>query len=142
VERQLLTVGPVCNTSEPFSACEGGKTRHNLIIVLVLKPRQCYKISSYACRLCLRVSSSKSDQAKAHWIPIRNVAKEKHMQVTKRSVFGNEHTLEIDITQEQWDRWKAGEMLQNVCPHLSADDREFLISGTTKEEWEQLFGKE
>lgn len=64
------------------------------------------------------------------------------MQVTKRSaISGKQHTLEIDITQEQWDRWKAGELLQNVCPHLSADDREFLISGSTKEEWDQFFGK-
>ncbi len=64
------------------------------------------------------------------------------MKVTKRSaITGKEHTLEINITQDQWDRWKAGEMIQNVCPHLSADDREFLISGSTKEEWEKLFGK-
>lgn len=64
------------------------------------------------------------------------------MQVTKRSrISGKTHTLEIDITSEQWDRWKAGEMIQDVCPHLSVDDREFLISGATKEEWDNLFGK-
>ncbi len=64
------------------------------------------------------------------------------MQVTKRSMLsGKEHTLEIDITPEQWARWKAGEMIQDVCPHLSVDDREFLISGSTKEEWEKFFGK-
>jgi hypothetical protein len=63
------------------------------------------------------------------------------MQVTKRSVLtGKEHTLEIDITEEQWKRWKAGEMIQNVCPHLSKDDREYLISGATKEEWANTFG--
>ncbi len=64
------------------------------------------------------------------------------MQVTKRSgITGDLHTLEIDITEEQWKRWKSGELLQNVCPHLSADDREFLISGATKEEWDYYFGK-
>lgn len=64
------------------------------------------------------------------------------MQVTMRSMLsGKEHTQEIDITQEQWDRWKAGELIQNVCPHLSNDDREFLISGSTKEEWASFFGK-
>lgn len=63
------------------------------------------------------------------------------MQVTKRSgITGDLHTLEIAITQEQWDRWKGGELLQNVCPHLSVDDREFLISGATKEEWDHYFG--
>lgn len=65
------------------------------------------------------------------------------MQVTKRSrISGKEHTQEIDITQEQWDRWKAGEMIQDVCPHLSVDDREFLISGSTKEEWDQFFKRD
>lgn len=64
------------------------------------------------------------------------------MQVTKRSsLTGKTHTLEIDISPDQWKRWKAGEMIQDVCPHLSADDREFLISGSTKEEWDQFFGK-
>jgi len=63
------------------------------------------------------------------------------MQVTKRSMLsGKEHTLEIDITWEQMHRWKmGGELLQNVCPHLSVDDREFLISGSTKEEWDNFF---
>jgi hypothetical protein len=64
------------------------------------------------------------------------------MQVTKRSaITGDLHTLDIAITEEQWKRWKGGELLQNVCPHLSADDREFLISGATKEEWAAYFGK-
>jgi len=63
------------------------------------------------------------------------------MQVTKRSALtGKTHTLEIDITEAQWNRWKAGEMIQDVCPHLSKDDREYLISGSTKEEWNQFFG--
>ena len=64
------------------------------------------------------------------------------MQVTMRSsLTAKQHTLEIDITEEQWKRWKGGELLQNVCPHLSVDDREFLISGSTVEEWNEFFGK-
>lgn len=64
------------------------------------------------------------------------------MQVTMRSALtGKKHTQEIDISPEQWKRWMDGEMIQNVCPHLSSDDREFLISGSTKEEWEAAFGK-
>jgi hypothetical protein len=63
------------------------------------------------------------------------------MQVTRKSPFGKERTLEINITEEQYKRWENGEMIQDVCPNLSKDDREFLISGSTKEEWEQFFGK-
>lgn len=64
------------------------------------------------------------------------------MLVTMKSgLTGKIHHQEIDISPEQWKRWKAGELIQDVCPHLSADDREFLISGATKEEWDRFFGK-
>lgn len=64
------------------------------------------------------------------------------MQVTRKSALsGKTHSLEINITQEQYNRWKAGELLQNVCPNLSVDDREYLISGSTKEEWDAFFGR-
>lgn len=64
------------------------------------------------------------------------------MQITKRSVIsGKVHTREIAITEAQIERWQAGELIQNVCPHLSVGDREFLISGSTEEEWDNLFGK-
>jgi hypothetical protein len=50
-----------------------------------------------------------------------------------------DHTREIAVTQSQLDRWKAGELIQNVMPHLSADDREFLMTGLTPEDWEEMF---
>lgn len=63
------------------------------------------------------------------------------MQVTRKSALtGKVHTLEIAITQEQYDRWQAGGLIQDVCPDLSVGDREFLISGSTQEEWDSFFG--
>jgi hypothetical protein len=65
------------------------------------------------------------------------------MQITRTSGFsGVEHTREIDVTEEQLQRWQNGELIQNVMPHLSADDREFLMTGITPEEWDAAFGKE
>jgi hypothetical protein len=65
------------------------------------------------------------------------------MELTKKSLAtGIVHTREIDITQEQLDAWAAGACIQDVAPHLSATDREFIISGTTQEEWDALFGGE
>ena len=47
---------------------------------------------------------------------------------------------EIDITEEQLFRIKhTQELIQNVVPHLSSEDREFLITGITPEEWKELF---
>lgn len=74
--------------------------------------------------------------------PIHEEEPPQTMLIKNRSkLTGKEHTLEIAITPEQLERWLGGELIQNVCPHLSADDREFLISGATKEEWEHFFGK-
>jgi len=29
--------------------------------------------------------------------------------------------------------------IQNIIPHVSAEDREFLVSGTTPRRWDELF---
>jgi hypothetical protein len=63
------------------------------------------------------------------------------MKITRMSPFsGIEHTKDIDITEEQIARWHGGENIQNVVPHLSAGDREFLMTGITDAEWEDVFG--
>jgi hypothetical protein len=64
------------------------------------------------------------------------------MLVTRTSPFSHKtNTREIDVTQAQLDLWDGGVLIQNAMPHLSADDREFLMTGITPEEWEELFGK-
>lgn len=63
------------------------------------------------------------------------------MLITKTSILTfKKHTREIDVTAEQLQRYTRGEMIQDVCLHLSADDREFLISGITPEEWNAHMG--
>ena len=62
------------------------------------------------------------------------------MKIAMKSPFtGKDHIKEINITEEQLARWRAGELIQNVVPHLSASDREFLMTGITAEEWEETF---
>ena len=51
--------------------------------------------------------------------------------------------MELPIRQGQIEYWQAsGELVQNVFPHLNADEREFLMTGITPEEWSTAFGKE
>ncbi len=66
------------------------------------------------------------------------------MVITKTSILtGIEHTLEIDISEEEMNRITINqEHVQNVVPHLSADEREFLISGITPEEWDDYIPEE
>lgn len=66
------------------------------------------------------------------------------MKITKKSLLtGNTHTIELDVTQEQMDRFNnrriTGEYAQDIFPNLSTPEREFIISGITPEEWKKEF---
>jgi len=62
------------------------------------------------------------------------------MIVRRPNIFtGKVRELELDITQEQVNRWQNGELIQNVFPHLSIDEREFLQTGIIGEEWEEYW---
>ncbi len=54
---------------------------------------------------------------------------------------GIEHEMEIDITEQQLQKWKDGMMIQYAMPALTADEREFLMTGITPDEWDNLFSK-
>ena len=61
------------------------------------------------------------------------------MIVTRKNIFtGQSRSLNLDVTQEQLNRWKGGELIQKVFPHLSVDEREFLMTGIIGEEWNEL----
>jgi hypothetical protein len=61
------------------------------------------------------------------------------MQITRQSLLsGKTHTLEIPVTSEQLDNWKAGAAIQNVMPELDPDLREFIMTGITAEEWLEM----
>ena len=69
------------------------------------------------------------------------------MQVKRTSILTQkEHVREIDITIDQLlqvvDRRSLGLKIQQIVPHLSADDREFLINGITPEESKHFFGED
>ena len=48
--------------------------------------------------------------------------------------------MDLNVTEAQLSRWEAGELIQNVFPDLSPDDREFLMTGVTAEEWAEFVG--
>jgi len=57
------------------------------------------------------------------------------------TVTGKPHTTPA-VSLEALEAFESGVFAQLAFPELSADEREFLISGTTGEGWEMLFGKE
>lgn len=61
------------------------------------------------------------------------------MNITRTSpVSGITRTMDLDVTQEQLDALEHFH-IQNVLGHLSADDREFILTGITPDEWESLW---
>lgn len=63
------------------------------------------------------------------------------MQITRKSPFtGAVNTREINITEAELQLWHNGELIQKVVPHLSVDDREFIMTGITPDEWADAFG--
>jgi len=62
------------------------------------------------------------------------------MIITKTSTLsGIERTMDLPITEEQLKNWEDGMFIQKAMPNLTSDQREFLITGIVKEEWEELF---
>jgi hypothetical protein len=68
------------------------------------------------------------------------------MLITRRSPFsGQVNTMDLDITQAQLDEFTGAgrrRMVQDIFPHLSADEREFLMTGITPAEWAATFPEE
>lgn len=65
------------------------------------------------------------------------------MRITRKSIItGVERTLDLPVSQSQWVAYTLGASIQNAMPHLSADEREFILTGVTKEEWDAALGPE
>lgn len=62
------------------------------------------------------------------------------MIVTRTSEFsGITRSIDLPVTQEQLDKWDNGNgpHIQHVFPHLTDNQREFILSGITEEEWDE-----
>ena len=66
------------------------------------------------------------------------------MLITKKSMFsGKEHTMDIPITEQEYHDWmNSSKLIQDMFPNLTASQREFLMTGTTDEEWNEAFPDE
>ena len=65
------------------------------------------------------------------------------MEITRKSFLtGIERTLEIPVTQEQLSKWESGLLIQDAMPNLTPDQREFILTGVTSEEWDESLGEE
>jgi hypothetical protein len=63
------------------------------------------------------------------------------MQITRKSVItGIQRTMDIPVNPEDFLAWQAGHgNIQDMMPYLSDDHREFILSGITPKEWDEVF---
>jgi hypothetical protein len=57
----------------------------------------------------------------------------------KSMISGRMNAMEIDVTEAQLNAWMGGMLIQHAMPHLSADEREFIKTGITPDEWNETF---
>ena len=54
-----------------------------------------------------------------------------------------ESVMDLDITFGQLERienrYETKELIQDIVPNLSKEEREFLMTGITPKEWNQMF---
>jgi hypothetical protein len=65
------------------------------------------------------------------------------MKITRTSMLSGKTTsMELDVTMEQLHAYHGEEaLLQDAFPNLNADEREFIKTGITSEEWDSAFGE-
>lgn len=62
------------------------------------------------------------------------------MMITRKSIMsGITRTLDIPVTMNQLQAHANGGLIQNVMSNLTDDDREFIMSGITAEEWNNFY---
>lgn len=62
------------------------------------------------------------------------------MKITRTSPFtGKTNTMELNITPVQITQYAMGNtLIQDVFPDLTSDEREFIKTGITAEDWEKF----
>jgi len=62
------------------------------------------------------------------------------MKIIRTSLLTNKvSTKEINVTEDQIQNWKNGALIHKAMPNVSAEDREFIMTGLTPEEWDEMF---
>ena len=64
--------------------------------------------------------------------------------VKRQSILTGEwHEMELPITEAELVEYEeGGDLVQNKFPHLTPDQREFIISGSTPDEWDAAFSED
>jgi len=77
-------------------------------------------------------------------LPLNVVAKGLETEVTVRKMGGGKVRMMLPITVDElkqgYQAHDRGVLIQDAFPRLDADQREFLMTGITPDEWDRIFG--
>jgi len=74
---------------------------------------------------------------------IEHIAENKVVVHKKSMVSGRLNSMLLPTTQGKIEYWiESGKLIQDVMPDLNDNQREFLMSGITPREWNDMFGEE
>lgn len=66
-----------------------------------------------------------------------------NMEITRISMYsGIMRSRMLDITEEQLAAYDNGVLIQNAFPNLTDEEREFFMTGITRNEWIEMFSDE
>lgn len=72
---------------------------------------------------------------------IRDGVKYTGCQVTRISPYDNQtNRIVLPINEEQYTKWCNGMLIQNAFPHLTVEEREFILTGLVDEQFEKFLG--
>jgi len=61
------------------------------------------------------------------------------MLITRKSMAsGIERTLDLPVTEQQMAEYQNGALVQVAFPQLTPDQREFILTGMSPEEWDEM----
>ena len=61
----------------------------------------------------------------------------------KSPLTGKTNEMDINVTEEELEAWFShGVLIQVAMPDLTIEEREFIKSGHTQEDWDAMFGDE
>lgn len=64
------------------------------------------------------------------------------IRLARRSRISGVHYMDLPITQEQLAEYAQGRaLIQRVFPDCNAEEREFIQTGYTPQDWEKMFPK-
>ena len=62
------------------------------------------------------------------------------MLIKRKSIIdGKMREKEIPVTEEQYQNWENGMLIQDAMPNLTPGEREYILTGISEEEWDDLF---